>query len=222
MARSANRPALVIVGAWNPAILQPEWLAHQVLNHAAGEQVGLQMEFSPLPGRPARFTIDNLTFVPEPERLTIVPQAPDNAPEADGLNSAERAAQQILTTLPHTPLQAFGHNFEFVEGQPGEDVLEVFNLNEELEEKASFQYTSLSKTIVLSLQIEGCGCVLNFTRIFSNGSVTFKFNFHYEVSNSSDAIPQMYDSFARDYGIAVNLLNSYGITLEDDGEDNHA
>ena len=210
-------PSIVIVGSWNPAILQPEWLAHEIFSYPDQERVPVQMELSPRPGLPPRFTIENLTFVPDYERLTITPVTGEGIEIDDTtLNLMEEKALLVLDQLPHTPISAFGQNFEFTEEHPGDALLSVFELNDDFANHAQFTYTSASITVSTALQLDNR--VLNFTRIFKDGRVTVKFNFHYKAATTREARDRLSNSIIDNYRIVTQLLESFGVSLEDDRE----
>jgi hypothetical protein len=114
---------IVVVGAWNPAILTPEWLLRRAFGAegAGDEEVGI--EWSPSSGIPATYLIRGVYFHALSRRLTVRPATVTE----DSLNLAGRCVRNVLEALPHTPVSAFGHNFSFVEDDADADHLDVFN-----------------------------------------------------------------------------------------------
>lgn len=216
-----NPPSIVLAGSWNPAILQPQWLSHRIFGIPEGNQIAVRMEFSPIPGLPPRYSLGELTIAATYDNLTITPDNRENADAVSErkLNLVEEKAQLILRELPHTPISAFGQNFEFVEDNPSKELLAVFELNDAFAERANFTYSVQSITVKTSLQIDDH--ILNYSRTFSNGQVVLQFNFHYEVNSAIHAADHMQGAFARNYQLMSQLLINYGVSLEHFQEAHH-
>jgi hypothetical protein len=203
-----NATNLNMVGAWNPAILQPSWLARHVFRRPEGEQVPVTMAFATIPGAPPKWTIEGITFVPSLDNLLIEPASLEEA----ALSSAEDKAVTILEMLPHTPIAAFGENFQFMDNQPTPDLLRVFELNDDAGERIEAENELSSTSITTSLQLSDC--LLNLSRQFSDGRLTLKFNFHYETTTAADAAQKLRGSFSRNYGLVTRFLDSYHVVLD--------
>lgn len=206
--------SIVILGAWNPGILQPQWLTRNIFHKPAGQETPVTIAFpvSPHLSEPPRFTIENITFTPSLDRLSITP----SGVSADELSSAEEKASTILNSLPHTPVSAFGENFEFIEAHPTKEILQVFDLRDDLSDHLEIKFSNISTNVVSSLKLEDC--VLNLTRAFFNGKVHVKFNFHYEVSSAADAVQKLNGSFSRNYDLAIKYLTSYNLIIDNSQE----
>ena len=200
-------PSIVLAGAWNPAIIQPNWLAQEVFEQQDGDEMPVQMEFSPTPGLPPRFILQEIRFVPTKDRLII---SPENTTD-EALNLAENKARAILQALPHTPVQAIGQNFDLIEENPSDSLLSIFNLNDSLEEKLEIDYTLSSTTVAVALDLGDY--TLNLSRKFSEGNVLIKFNFHYDVINATNGAERLPNTFRSNFKIVQDLLNSYEAAL---------
>jgi hypothetical protein len=89
---------VAIIGAFNPAILEPAWVKRWV------REVREEIEvFSPLGGGPPLHRAGPLCWIATPERLIVY----------GPVGRAGLVASQILTTLSHTPLRAAGVNFTY-------------------------------------------------------------------------------------------------------------
>lgn len=98
---------LVIVGAWNPAIITPSWLRQQFPDLLPGDEV--QAEFVVLPAVSMRFKLNDIQIDPSNGRLTL-----SAAIEDEGrFGLLPRLAYAISDRLPHTPVIAVGFNFVF-------------------------------------------------------------------------------------------------------------
>ncbi len=97
---------VVILGKWNQAILQPEWLIKNVFDD---DQVRVEVAVGLAPGLPSRITGDEILLLAGEDRLILgLTEVSD-----DQLRTMERIAVQILTLLSHTPVARMGVNFGF-------------------------------------------------------------------------------------------------------------
>lgn len=201
---------LVLVGIWNPAILNPEWLVRHAFKKDA-QDVPVTLEFATFPGLPPRLTLEGIVIQPGRSRVVIV--VPNDAGEAD-INNVEAIASAILRELPHTPMQAVGQNFEFVENNPTPEQLNIFDSSDDLSDAFDFAFNQISQQVVSSIQFEGR--TLNITRTVLDGKLTLKFNFHYNVTSAEDAVDKIATNhkFVENYRYALRIINSlYGVDL---------
>lgn len=101
MSFELDHTSVVVLGAWNPAIICPQWLQEQGIVKKIPEE--LKFAFQPL-GRAVRFDLAGMTWEASDSRLTIVSRV---------LRNCGTYAAKVLDRLPHTPLQAIGTNFVF-------------------------------------------------------------------------------------------------------------
>jgi len=212
MSITGNQTSLVIIGAWNPAILNPEWLTKEIFKKAVDSKTPVRMEFATNPVMPPKYTIEDITFVPGMDRLMIIPQNLEDI----NLQSVEEKAIELLNTLSHTPILAFGQNYEFTVNDLGEKILSDFTkINEtiinhvEQKELVTSQITTSHKN---------GNSLLHFTRIFSKGSMLLKFNFHYDVISAHDAIEKMKGAFVKNINTIKQILRTYDIDITDTNE----
>ncbi len=195
--------SLIIVGAWNPAILNPQWICHEILGLPEGEEMPIQMEFAAVPGAPPRVTIDDVTYIPAMDRLNLYPKEFS----VEKLTSVENQASRILEILPHTPIQAFGQNFEFIEQEPSADQMRIFDLQGNRIQECEFVQDQRSVDIKQSYSLDDC--ILNINQISQEGSLIVKFNFHYEVENADEARQRLGNTFSRNLRRAIEFLELY-------------
>lgn len=203
-----NSPSMVIVGAWNSAIIQPSWLGRQIYGVPEGDEFPVVVEMATTPKAPPRFTIGDIAYVPSDTNLMVFSSSVD----MDALGDMENKVINILRALPHTPIVAFGQNFEFVDNDPGQQLLEIFDLNDNLSDRINSNFELASTSIKSTLNIEGHQ--LNLTRGLEGGRVVISFNFHYQVRNAEQAVENMGDTFANNYRFATDILENYQMTLE--------
>lgn len=176
---------VVVLGSWNPGILQPRWLAAEVF-HGDAANTPVQVEFSLTAGQPPRFVMEGIKFVPAFDKLLLIPQGLEDGQLAD----CEAKLRIILTALPHTPVTAFGINFEFLDEEPSKALVGLFAERESLAETANLAFETQSTASVRAMEMNGY--ILNFTRTLSSkNTVAYKFNFHYKVADTVAAAAQL-------------------------------
>ena len=100
-----ERCNLTIVGAWNPAIVTPNWLKEQFPELIT--RTDYQASYIPGPSPRVRFSLEGIEIDPNNGRLRLHPIVP----EISRLDLIRRLAGAICDKLPHTPVRAVGWNF---------------------------------------------------------------------------------------------------------------
>lgn len=170
--------SIVLVGAWNTAILTPDWLTNQL-----GTSGPIQIEF-PIgnPLMPIRYTLNGVHLVVTRDHVVLAPSA--DAPEI--LNRIESYSRSILTVLVHTPVSAIGINFAFQEEAPSDDLKKLFKAPD-LSRIADADFVVEATEIKRQLQMPQGG-ILNLSLRQTNGSqVVVNLNFHRDVDGASAA-----------------------------------
>lgn len=176
MKNDLEKWSLVIVGRWNPAILSPEWLSAQVFDRKP-----LGILFPVIGGFSPIFEAQDIRFTVGPDKVVFAPaKAAD-----DVLNRIEVAASHILTTLPHTPIAAFGENFAYkLDDLPEGLAAMLEHPNDERLRKYGNR-----RSVWMGRTIEMERCRLNLT-ITSGQPNRVDLNFHYEVTAAEKAAEQ--------------------------------
>lgn len=120
MTPSVDGWTVVLVGQWNPAVFNPEWVGRN-LNEGRPVTAELAAGLGLLALAGWRVVLDELVVIPSRDRLTVGARATSDA----ALQRVEEATRRILELLPHTPLLAAGINFTFVETAPAETTLDL-------------------------------------------------------------------------------------------------
>ena len=119
MSLEAQRvPLVVLVGAFNSQILRdPQWVKKYLFPDSAQQEIPLNYNVAMVTGElSSSMVIDGSDFRVEPERIRITPPSPAEPA------IAEDVAVRLAGELPHTPLSAFGVNFQYKETR-GKSVL---------------------------------------------------------------------------------------------------
>lgn len=105
-----DQTTLILAGAWNPAILSPNWIGRHILGLPPGNafQVGMLLPVQGQGGSP-RFTFEGLSITPGQDALIFHLNPEDGVIVAKSFDVAKR----ILEMLPHTPVAAMGVNFAY-------------------------------------------------------------------------------------------------------------
>lgn len=116
-----NSFEIILVGRWNPYILNPQWIAEHLFEHKAQ----VQIEFSLNLDLPNRYKIHNVQITPTPEKVVF--SSFDNSDES--LLLMGRVAVKLCNILSHTPLMAIGVNFVYIESENKEGLYEKFGFD---------------------------------------------------------------------------------------------
>jgi hypothetical protein len=167
---------LVIVGAWNPAIISPVWLRQQFPNLLPGDQI--EAEFIVHPTVSVRFKINDIRIDPSNGRLTLSSAANNE----ERLRFLPQLAHAISERLPHTPVIAVGFNFVFRVEANRRLAIDRF-----LDERGQGQlYADLGLATRTGRQVTHSFALtqgtLNITYEYKADETTMNFNFHHAVA----------------------------------------
>jgi hypothetical protein len=110
---------VVVVGAWNVAILTPDGIRRRLFK--LPDTTVLDVEVSVDRPGPYRVLHDGLVVVPTSRLLEVGVQTPTQA----FLENASKVAQAALDALPHTPVFAAGVNIRYRYDDVPSDVLDL-------------------------------------------------------------------------------------------------
>lgn len=171
-----NDWTIVVVGRWNTAIFNPDWLREN--NIFESTEFGL--EFAMVPSMPMRITADNIALIPYSDKLIAVPEDL----EETTLLGMESKFCKILNILEHTPVTATGINFAYKVSNSPEEIMNILTFL--FREKFSEQQLVLnSKEFRWSFKYEDI--VLNLRCTVTGQELYIKFNFHSNTINTEKA-----------------------------------
>ena len=166
-----TKPVVIFVGAWNPAIFKPEWIAHYLFgNEEAVEVPVTQVEQKTPLGKKEILFIDNVGISASKNRVEIY----INDKNEGTITKAENAAINLINTLQHTPIGAFGINFYIIESDPSDHILDLLKSKDSIEQHFPIIQQAFESSITVTDAV-----VLNFTRTPSPQSIQFEFNYHH-------------------------------------------
>ena len=121
----------LIIGAWNPAIIQPGWLKKQFPTLIEGDQ--FRVELITGPTATFRFEVNSVLISPNNDKLIFIPKEVNEK----HLDFISKISFSIFEKLPHTPVFAAGCNFVYKlddgeaffisELEPQENALEIYD-----------------------------------------------------------------------------------------------
>lgn len=166
---------IVVVGSWNTAILNPDWVSKKVLGV---EEVGVELMVGP---GTMNITLHHpgLRIIPTRSRVIV------GAQEEASVPSAETAMVTILEQLPVTPVTSMGINFGYVESNPSSELLAIFNLTD-TDRLSDAGHEIVESSVYRSFKAEGV-----FTHklrlTLAGGEVKLHSNFHLDVTDAEAA-----------------------------------
>lgn len=206
---------IVFVGAWNPAIINPNWLGKWVFKR---ERVQWDVLVPVMGGqRVMRFAEDDVQVVLEDQRLQV---APLNLTRK-AMDAAQQTATAILGLLDHTPIGACGINYGWAFSERPESLAWVSSL---ADNDGLAALLSVGETLV-HRRLEG---IQEFGRPHLNlklwdradGSFQIDLNYHYDVDSTSAGAERIAGAFSGLLDHAEKVLAVYGLALERPEEGN--
>ncbi len=203
MTPDPGKTSLVIAGAWNLPILQPDWVGARLFDVP---QMNVQLALLDTGGVRADFALDALDFSAMPGRVEFRPKRPEDA----CLEQCESAAKRLLELLPETPVTAFGVNFGFILDPNGEATGAVLSLPDAPRIRklgGSVESTVLSRTVRFD------DSIVNMLLRWSNGGpVTVELNHHTEINGAArSAAPRVSGALLRAQEFSTRMLKEvYG------------
>jgi hypothetical protein len=181
---------IVLAGAWNPAIINPNWLGRNVF---AKPDPAFELLMPVMGGqRIMRFPEERVQIALESGRLLISTTSLTRSAMA----TAEGIGAKILELLVHTPISACGINYGFETSSPEERVSWVSKLSDH--DRLTDFVTVKETTIKRSLEgVDTHGNpVLNLTLTDRrDGGFHVNFNYHYEVESTAQAAERVKGAF---------------------------
>lgn len=178
-----NNTSLVIAGAWNPAILNPHWVASKAMGLELGQNFQVIVEVPVgAPEQAMKYEFEQIKYLATRNNLTFYLVDNNDAQKAKSISTAAK----ILELLSHTPVTGFGFNFRYEIENPSEDILDTFVSGE----KVAGYFDDVDVDIArhaweVALKIQDRLITMNVQ--LEGGRVFVTYNVHFEVDGAVTA-----------------------------------
>lgn len=168
---------VVVIGAWNLAILSPDGIRHRLFELPDQASIELEMAVD----RPGQFRVghEGIVVIPTSSALEVATRVPN----AESLARACGLCQQALRVLPETPVSAAGVNFRYRFAELPDHLFDLMHapVDETLSD-AEFRVTATvtRKTVALAPG------VVNVQMQYQEATGTLEFNFHRDSTVPND------------------------------------
>ena len=184
------------MGAWNVAILNPQWVAKNIFETKEGTHIPTEISIGTTAN--FRYQIENLYFLPAPDKLIINPVKEDDKT----IKHIDKACLDLFELLPHTPITAIGNNYAYKleenENFSLDINFETSNLKETYEIIETVPSTSSSLKHSLTLN-DDSDVILNLSYKISEKQKEIHMNYHYQVDNKTEKIKHALCMFHKNY-----------------------
>lgn len=196
----------VLVGQWNLAILNPDWLNANVFQNT---QIGIELLFGLIQPQ-MKYVSGTVSMVTRADQVIIAVLEPTK----EALSTAETVAVRLLESLPVTPVSAIGTNFGYVATDVDPKLAQVFSTSDR-DQLSEAGYEISSTSLVRTFTV--LDRTLNFRLSqMQDGSVRFNFNYHRDVSGAPAGADAFREKTEELRAHSQNLLEQiYDQQLED-------
>ena len=160
---------IVVVGSWNVAILNPDWIGREMMNLQEVEIELIIGQNRPVP----KVNSQLVSVTPSPNIVIISARQPTD----ESLKAAEDAACRMLEKLPITPVSGVGINFGYVE--------ETANISE-------IPLSIKSTSIVRQLEYDSRDINFRITQT-ADARLRIHLNYHAQLSTATAAREALMD-----------------------------
>jgi hypothetical protein len=168
-----DHPNIVIAGKWNKYIFTTDWVMRYLLPDET-----LQMEIPLNIDGSHRISSGKIRILLQDNRLSLIAIKQDD----DTLEMIQAIAIKLTDYLPHTPVNAFGINFNYFE--PINDTLAKLLVLSDTEKYIEKKIETLNIQHRRCFKIDDKTINLYITNDMTN--VAFEINYHYDVSSLLD------------------------------------
>lgn len=186
----------VVIGAWNPAIIQPAWLKKE-FPHLIPDKVIVKVTAGLVSS--LRFDLDKIILDPNGGRLLFIPKKL----EEETLNYITELSNGIHDKLKHTPISAAGCNFFFTLDENELFSLDEVEKNDQIMGLYDFLtgYQLVSKSVQHSFSAEDHKISINYD--YQGNARVLRINYDYQAP--LNPMQKAADSFIKNYRHALEL-----------------
>lgn len=175
-----NNTSLVIAGSWNPAILNPSWVASKAMSLDLGQNFPVNVEVAVgVPDQAMIFEFEQIKYVATRNNVTFFLKDNDEAQNAKTISTAAK----ILELLPHTPVTGFGFNFRYEIESPSKVILGTFTMGA----KVAAYFDAIEVDVVRhawDVVIKIQDRLITMNAQLEGDKVFVTYNVHYEIDNA--------------------------------------
>jgi hypothetical protein len=177
-----DKLTIVLAGAFNPAILTPQWIAINALNYPNEQLVQVEL-LAPIGGGVGthRLTFDHMSYTAGYKGTTFYLMNQS----AEVRESVCVAIGTIMSLLPHTPMSGVGFNFSFRVEHPPAELLNLLQVHEGLNGALGDDTTVVNRSWANTLSYQES--LLNFSCQLAGAEVIVDCNYHHNVSSAMEA-----------------------------------
>jgi len=165
---------LVIIGAWNTLLISPQWLNNYVFDGELEDKIDVKLEINGNNVISRVYDLPDFKLEVSPSRLCFILRQLND----QHFNILHEKVLRILNTLQHTPLQAIGVNYVFLENNT-----EYFKLMRNKYNNLNFA----NSEEILNVNGDGDGDSYRLLIRENNESTEFDFNFNYLIPDIAKA-----------------------------------
>ncbi len=180
MRPKADSWTIVILGFWNRMIFTHKWVLDQLFHKQE-----VEMLVPMLPVAPLIYRDDELVLHITEQKIIVQTRKFDDS----CLVRAEKMACEALQALPKTPVSAIGVNFGFVDSEPNDEVLKLFNFSDDVA-IGSLDWAIGNKKITRQLTKDEMTLNLIITQD-SPSNLEIDANFNCPVESADDAVKKI-------------------------------
>lgn len=173
--------SLVIIGGWNPNILNEDWIRKNLLDHP-NEQVniGVRGNFFPtgIPVSVPEAMFRNVRLAVLGERLEL------NLIDGNDFVYIEDCARKLCDRLPNTLVTSYGVNFSYVADMINSSFTNIFRAD---------VLSQMARVVSHAYNINFDGIITNVNIDINNeeNKSGIRFNFHFNIDDLSKLIPNI-------------------------------
>lgn len=196
---------VLVIGAWNTAILTPNGISSRLLQLPAGVPVEVQVAID----RPAPIRVihDNIVIVPAAHALEVAPRIMNPVT----LQQAADIAKRALFALPETPVTAAGINIRYHCNELPDPLME--KLRTPIDDFISdVGHSIIGRSTQLSLRHEDGALNLEITQDATGGGL-LAFNFEL-VSSQVEPLSRWLSTARSFYETSSQIMSSLDLSVE--------
>lgn len=166
------KPVLVIIGAWNTPLFSYKWINDNLYDAKLAGNISSELVVYYDRLSVKRYKLNNIVFEVNPNKLVFKCDQNDS----ESLSWIIDMANEILTKLPHTPVESFGVNVSIIRDEIIANCFEMGLIS-------GFANDSKLKLSTGYVASDNNSKKLNVDITINESNTSYEFNFHHIVSD---------------------------------------